>query len=57
MDGVREEWARLERPGAPKLICASYFTFGGDEEAAVRTANQRAEAVALAAWLDALAER
>ena len=31
--------------------------WGRDEEAAVRAANQRAEAVALAAWLEALAER
>jgi chaperone required for assembly of F1-ATPase len=31
--------------------------WGRDEEAAVRTANQRAEAVALAAWLEALAAR
>jgi hypothetical protein len=33
VDGVRAEWRRLERPGAPRLIAASYFTFGSDEEA------------------------
>lgn len=33
VDGVRAEWERLGRPGAPKLVAATYFTFGGDEEA------------------------
>jgi alkanesulfonate monooxygenase SsuD/methylene tetrahydromethanopterin reductase-like flavin-dependent oxidoreductase (luciferase family) len=33
IEGVQREWIALERPGRPRLIAASYFTFGGDEEA------------------------
>jgi alkanesulfonate monooxygenase SsuD/methylene tetrahydromethanopterin reductase-like flavin-dependent oxidoreductase (luciferase family) len=33
VDAVREEWTKLGRDGGPRLIAASYFTFGGDEEA------------------------
>ncbi len=33
VDGVREEWERLGREGRPRLVAASYFTFGDDEEA------------------------
>lgn len=33
IDGVRTEWNRLGREGAPRLIAATYFTFDGDAEA------------------------
>jgi hypothetical protein len=33
IDGVRERWAELGREGTPRLVAATYFTFGDDEEA------------------------
>jgi alkanesulfonate monooxygenase SsuD/methylene tetrahydromethanopterin reductase-like flavin-dependent oxidoreductase (luciferase family) len=33
VDGVQDEWDRLGRQGRPKLVAASYFTFGADDEA------------------------
>ena len=33
VDGVQKEWDALGRPGEPRLVAASYFTFGDDEEA------------------------
>ena len=33
IDAVRTEWERRGRDGSPRLIAATYFTFGGDEEA------------------------
>lgn len=33
VDGVQREWERIGREGRPRLVAASYFTFGGDEEA------------------------
>lgn len=33
IDGVRVHWNELGRQGSPRLIAASYFTLGADEEA------------------------
>lgn len=33
IDGVRARWTELGRSGAPRLVAATYFSFGGNEEA------------------------